>query len=46
MSVSELPVKQGLLFSEDEPKMDVDAQRTHSLMAPAKIALFEVGNSF
>ncbi|XP_074538429.1 exosome complex component 10 [Halichoeres trimaculatus] len=40
-STDELPVKQGLLFSEDEPRMDVDVQKTHSLIAPAKISLFE-----
>ncbi|XP_040921426.1 exosome component 10 [Toxotes jaculatrix] len=36
-----LPVKQGILFSEDEHKMDVDVQKTGGLMAPAKITLFE-----
>lgn len=36
---SELPVKQGLLFSEDE---DVDVQKESGLVASAKITLFEV----
>ncbi|CAJ1085435.1 exosome component 10 [Xyrichtys novacula] len=40
-SPGELPVKQGLLFSEEEHKMDVDVEKAHSLMAPAKITLFE-----
>lgn len=39
---SELPVKQGMLFSEDEHKVGVDAQTASGLMAPAKITLFEV----
>lgn len=39
---SELPVKQGMLFSEDEDKMDVDAQKESGLVASAKITLFEV----
>lgn len=43
---SELPVKQGMLFSEDEPKMDVDAQKTNGLIAKAKITQFEVGINF
>lgn len=37
----ELPVKQGMLFSHDEHKMDIDAQKTSCLMAAAKITLFE-----
>ncbi|XP_034552042.1 exosome component 10 [Notolabrus celidotus] len=40
-SLDELPAKQGLLFSEDEQKMDVDEQKTHCLMASAKITMFE-----
>ncbi|XP_040007563.1 exosome component 10 [Xiphias gladius] len=40
-SPDELPVKQGMLFSEDEHKMEVDVQRISSLMASAKITLFE-----
>uniref|UniRef100_A0A671VE32 Exosome complex component 10 n=1 Tax=Sparus aurata TaxID=8175 RepID=A0A671VE32_SPAAU len=39
---SEMPVKQGMLFSEDEHNMDVDVQKTSVLMAEAKITLFEV----
>lgn len=39
---SELPVKQGMLFSDDEHKMDVDVQKTSGLLAPAKVTLFEV----
>lgn len=39
---SELPEKQGLLFSDDEHKMDVDVHKTSGLMAAAKITLFEV----
>lgn len=43
---SELPVKQGMLFSEDEHKMDVDVQKMSGLIAPAKITLFEVEINF
>lgn len=43
---SELPVKQGVLFSDDEHKMDVDVQKTGGLTASAKIPLFEVEISF
>lgn len=39
---SELPEKQGLLFTDDEDKMDVDVHKTSGLMAAAKITLFEV----
>ena len=42
---SELPVKQGVLFAEDEPKMDV-VQKTSGLMAAAKITQFEVEINF
>uniref|UniRef100_A0A669E6F1 Exosome complex component 10 n=1 Tax=Oreochromis niloticus TaxID=8128 RepID=A0A669E6F1_ORENI len=42
---SELPVKQGMLFSEDEDKMDVDAQKESGLVASAKITLFEESSS-
>ncbi|XP_070695429.1 exosome complex component 10 [Pempheris klunzingeri] len=38
---SELPVKQGTLFSDNEHKMDADVQKINGLMAPAKITLFE-----
>ncbi|KAG7521384.1 exosome component 10 [Solea senegalensis] len=37
----ELPAKQGMLFSEDEDKMDVDVKETNGLVAHAKITLFE-----
>ncbi len=37
-----MPVKQGMLFSDDEHKMDVDVQKTSGLTASAKITLFEV----
>ncbi|XP_060913109.1 exosome component 10 [Labrus mixtus] len=37
----EPPVKQGVLFSDDEHRMDVDVQKTNGLMALAKITLFE-----
>ncbi|XP_031142683.1 exosome component 10 [Sander lucioperca] len=40
-SPDELPVKQGVLFADDEPKMDVDVQKTSGLMAAAKITQFE-----
>lgn len=40
-STDEMPVKQGTLFSEDESKMDVDAQKTSGLEAAAKITQFE-----
>lgn len=39
---SELPVKQGVLFSEDEHKMDVDDEKKSGLLAQAKITLFQV----
>lgn len=39
---SDVPEKQGLLFSDDELKMDVDADETSDLVAAAKITLFEV----
>uniref|UniRef100_A0A3B5L6H9 Exosome complex component 10 n=1 Tax=Xiphophorus couchianus TaxID=32473 RepID=A0A3B5L6H9_9TELE len=38
---SEVPVKQGILFSEEDYKMDVDEQKISSLLAPAKITLFQ-----
>uniref|UniRef100_A0AAQ5XTC6 Exosome complex component 10 n=1 Tax=Amphiprion ocellaris TaxID=80972 RepID=A0AAQ5XTC6_AMPOC len=41
LSPGELPVKQGMLFSEDEHKMDIDVQKTSGLLAPAKITLFQ-----
>ncbi|XP_054464989.1 exosome component 10 [Anoplopoma fimbria] len=37
----EMPVKQGMLFSEDEDKMDVGVQNTSGLVAKAKITQFE-----
>ncbi|PWA30886.1 hypothetical protein CCH79_00010646, partial [Gambusia affinis] len=37
----EVPVKQGILFSEEDYKMDVDEQKISSLLAPAKITLFQ-----
>ncbi|XP_042348525.1 exosome component 10 [Plectropomus leopardus] len=40
-SPNELPVKQGILFSEDECKTDADAQKISGLWAPAKITQFE-----
>ncbi|XP_068190217.1 exosome complex component 10 isoform X2 [Antennarius striatus] len=40
-SPDELPVKQGMLFSDDENRMDVDPQKTNGLMAVAKVTLFE-----
>uniref|UniRef100_A0A7N8XLL9 Exosome complex component 10 n=1 Tax=Mastacembelus armatus TaxID=205130 RepID=A0A7N8XLL9_9TELE len=40
-SPGELPVKQGMLFS-DEHRRDVDVQTTNGLIAPAKVTLFEV----
>ncbi|XP_056896184.1 exosome component 10 [Takifugu flavidus] len=36
-----LPEQRGLLFSDDEQKMEIDMSKTHSLMAVAKITLFE-----
>uniref|UniRef100_A0A672ZIP0 Exosome complex component 10 n=1 Tax=Sphaeramia orbicularis TaxID=375764 RepID=A0A672ZIP0_9TELE len=38
---SELPVKQGILFSDDENRLDVDLSKNSSLMAPPRITLFE-----
>ncbi|KAK5863407.1 hypothetical protein PBY51_000437 [Eleginops maclovinus] len=40
-STDEMPIKQGMLFSEDEPKMDVDEEKTSGLVAKAKITQFE-----
>ncbi|KAM7412137.1 hypothetical protein PAMA_021883 [Pampus argenteus] len=40
-SADELPVKQGVLFSDDEQKMDVDVEKTSGLTAAAKITVFE-----
>ncbi|XP_074501251.1 exosome complex component 10 [Sebastes fasciatus] len=40
-STDEMPVKQGMLFSEDENQMDVDEQKTNGLVAKAKITQFE-----
>ncbi|KAM6983190.1 exosome complex component 10 [Tautogolabrus adspersus] len=37
----EAPVKQGVLFSDDEHRMDVDEQKTRGLLAQAQITLFE-----
>lgn len=37
-----MPEKHSLLFSDDEVKMDVDAEKTSGLVAAAKITLFEV----
>lgn len=39
---SELPEKRGLLFSDDDDKLEVDAHITNGLVAAAKITLFEV----
>lgn len=39
---SDLPEKQGLLFSDDDFKTDVDTHKTSGLVAAAKITLFEV----
>uniref|UniRef100_A0A667WTG0 Exosome complex component 10 n=1 Tax=Myripristis murdjan TaxID=586833 RepID=A0A667WTG0_9TELE len=41
-SPDELPVKQGMLFSDDEPGKDVDMEKMKGLVASAKITLFEV----
>lgn len=38
----ELPEKRGLLFSDDDDKLEVDAHITSGLVAAAKITLFEV----
>ncbi|XP_068603751.1 exosome complex component 10 [Brachionichthys hirsutus] len=40
-SPDELPVKRGVLFSDDEHKIDVDPQKTNGLVAKAKVTLFE-----
>lgn len=40
--IAGLPEQRGLLFSDDEQKMEIDMSKTHSLMAVAKITLFEV----
>lgn len=44
--VTELPVKQGMLFSDDEHEMDADVEKTSDLMAAATITLFEVAILF
>lgn len=44
--IPEMPVKQGMLFSEDENQMDVDEQKTNGLVAKAKITQFEVEINF
>lgn len=36
-----VPVKQGVLFSEDDDKMDADSEKTDGLVASATISLFE-----
>ncbi|XP_041801768.1 exosome component 10 [Chelmon rostratus] len=41
VSSDELPVKQGMLFSDDEHEMDADVEKTSDLMAAATITLFE-----
>ncbi|KAM4562795.1 exosome complex component 10 [Odontesthes bonariensis] len=41
LSPHEAPVKQGILFSENEHKMDVDVQKTSGLLAPPKVTLFQ-----
>ncbi|KAM3617675.1 uncharacterized protein V6R79_009522 [Siganus canaliculatus] len=40
-SPDELPVKRGTLFSDEDHNMAVDVQKTSSLVAAAKITLFE-----
>ncbi|XP_061638212.1 exosome component 10 isoform X2 [Phyllopteryx taeniolatus] len=40
-SADELPVKQGVLFSDDDHKSDNDVQKISGLVACAKITLFE-----
>lgn len=42
----EMPVKQGMLFSEDEDRMDIGEQNISGLVAKAKITQFEVKNNF
>ncbi|XP_068997255.1 exosome complex component 10 [Embiotoca jacksoni] len=41
LSPDEVPVKQGVLFTEDEHEMDIDVQKTSGLTAPAKITVFQ-----
>ncbi|XP_045913415.1 exosome component 10 [Micropterus dolomieu] len=41
ISPDELPVKQGILFSDEDHKMDVDVQKASAITASAKITLFE-----
>ncbi|XP_040049620.2 exosome complex component 10 [Gasterosteus aculeatus] len=40
-STDEMPVKQGMLFSEDEDRMDIGEQNISGLVAKAKITQFE-----
>lgn len=44
--ISEIPVKQGMLFSEDEDRMDVGEEETSGLVATATITQFEVEINF
>lgn len=44
--ITELPERRGMLFSDDEQKMEIDVSKTSSLMAVAKITLFEVDVGF
>lgn len=44
--IAELPEQRGMLFSDDEQKMEIDVSKTSSLMAVAKITLFEVDVGF
>lgn len=41
ISPDELPVKQGILFSDEDHKMDIDVQKASAITASAKITLFE-----
>ncbi|KAM4571782.1 exosome complex component 10 [Fundulus diaphanus] len=40
-SADDIPVKQGILFSEEDRQMDIDEQKISGLLAPAKITVFQ-----
>ncbi|KAK5599390.1 Exosome component 10, partial [Crenichthys baileyi] len=41
LAADEVPVKQGILFSDKDHRMDVDEQKISGLLAPARITLFQ-----
>ncbi|MED6247737.1 Exosome component 10 [Ataeniobius toweri] len=41
LTADEVPIKQGILFSDEDHRMDVDEQKISGLLAPARITLFQ-----